>query len=141
MQHIAFMKKSWKLTEKILSSEKTTESRWYKNKRPPWNQIKAGETIFFKNSGEPITIQAEVKKVIQFENLTPKKAKEIIDIYGKQLCADAVPNFYSMVKDKKYYILVFLKKPQKIEPFYIDKSGFGMMTAWICVEDVEKIKI
>jgi len=31
MQHIAIMKKSWRLTEKILAGEKTLETRWYKN--------------------------------------------------------------------------------------------------------------
>jgi hypothetical protein len=33
-----------------------------------------------------------------------------------------------------------LKKPQKIEPFEIDKSGFGTMSAWISVDDINKIR-
>jgi hypothetical protein len=27
-----------------------------------------------------------------------------------------------------------------VEPFNIDKSGFGMMSAWISLDDVNKIK-
>jgi hypothetical protein len=41
-------------------------------------------------------------------------------------------------------MLIFLKNPQKIESFEIDKRGFrgfGMMSAWITVEDIDKIKI
>jgi len=35
MDHVAIMKKSWKLTEKILSGEEKIESRWYKSKYSP----------------------------------------------------------------------------------------------------------
>ena len=33
MEHVAIMKKSWGLIEKILSEEKTAESHWYKTKQ------------------------------------------------------------------------------------------------------------
>ena len=37
-------------------------------------------------------------------------------------------------------MLIFLKNPQKIEPFEIDKKGFGMMSAWICVNNIDILK-
>ena len=64
MEHIAIMKKSWKLTEKILTGEKKIESRWYKAKYAPWGRIKAGEVVYFKDSGEPVTIKTEVARVV-----------------------------------------------------------------------------
>ncbi|MDO8559127.1 MAG: hypothetical protein Q7R84_02240 [bacterium] len=39
MEHLAIMKKSWGLTEKILSGQKKIESRWYLSKRSPWDTI------------------------------------------------------------------------------------------------------
>ena len=69
MDHVAIVRKSWKLTDKILSGQKTIESRWYASRRAPWNRIRAGETVYFKNSGEPVTIKADVEKVLQFDNL------------------------------------------------------------------------
>ena len=48
MEHVAIMKKSWGLTEKILTGAKKIESRWYKNKHTPWNRIKSGEIVYFK---------------------------------------------------------------------------------------------
>ena len=74
--HIAIMKKSWNLTEKILTREKTIESRWYKNKYPPWDKIKPAETIYFKNSGEPVTIKTKVEKVLQFSDLNKNRVEE-----------------------------------------------------------------
>jgi len=136
------MRKSWGLAQKILSGQKKIESRWYKRRYAPWDRIKSGEIIYFKDSGDPVTVKAEVDKVIQFSNLTPEKVKGILNKYGKAngLGIDKIPEFFKMFKDKKYCMLIFLKNPQEIEPFEIDKSGFGVMSAWISITDVNKIK-
>ncbi|MDP3918408.1 MAG: hypothetical protein Q8Q35_00695, partial [Nanoarchaeota archaeon] len=82
MDHLAIMNKSWKLIPKILNRDKTIESRWYKNKVTPWNNIQKGDTVYFKDSGEPVTAKAEVSKVLQFENYTETELKEIIRLYA-----------------------------------------------------------
>ncbi len=159
MDHVAIMKKSWGLTEKILSGEKKIESRWYMARSAPWNRIKAGETVYFKNSGEPVTIKATVAKVLQFSDLNQDKVLEILKKYGKdigisralgghsfclQVFAKTVPtrslDALHLFKNKKYCLLIFLKNPVKIKPFQIDKKGFGMMSAWISVDSINKIK-
>ena len=136
------MKKSWGLTQKILTGQKKIESRWYKVKYAPWNRIKPGEIVYFKDSGNPITIKAEVEKVIQFSDLNPNKVKEILCQYSQSdgLDAHKIPYFFELFKNKKYCMLIFLKNPKKIKPFDIDKSGFGAMSAWISVDDVNKIR-
>ncbi|MBI3412668.1 MAG: hypothetical protein HY051_01130, partial [Candidatus Aenigmarchaeota archaeon] len=121
---------------------KTIESRWYKHRRTPWNKIKKGDTVYFKNSGEPVSIKTRVKKVMQFSGLSPQKTMEILDRYGK---ADGIEEqdfkkFHEMFKDKNYCVLVFLEKPEKAEPFNIDKKGFGAMASWITVDNIAKIK-
>lgn len=142
--HIAIMRKSWGLTEKILSGEKKIESRWYKNKSRPWGQIGPGETIYFKNTGEPITVKAIVDKVLQFDNLTQEQVREILEKYVKDdgLGIDPIDfeKYYQMFKDKNYCLIIFLKNPEKVKPFKIDKTGFGAMAAWITVDDLNKIR-
>ena len=141
MDHVAIMKPSWKLTSKILSGEKKIESRWYKNRHDPWNKIKEEDTVYFKER-KYIFVKAAVEKVLQFENLNQTKVKEILDQYGKEIGIEKnIGLFFNLFKDKKYCILVFLKDTQKIQPFKINKKGFGAMSAWICVENIEKIKI
>jgi ASC-1-like (ASCH) protein len=143
MNHIAIMKKSWGLLPKIVSGEKKIESRWYKNKSAPWGKIEKGDIVYFKNSGEPISIKAKVGKVLRFESLNPKKVKQILNKYGKDdgIDENKIPNFYKLFKNKKYCLLIFLKSHQKIKPFNISKKGFGMMSAWLCVDDINKIKV
>lgn len=138
------MRKSWGLTEKILTGEKKIESRWYKNKSRPWDQIRSGETIYFKNTGEPVTLKAMVDKVLQFDNLTKEKVKEILNKYGQADGLGIGPKdfekYYQMFKNKNYCLIIYLKNPEKVQPFEIDKTGFGAMAAWITVNNLEQIK-
>lgn len=62
MQHVAIIKKSWGLTEKVLNGQKKIESRWYMAKHAPWDRIKEGEVVCFKDSGEPVSLKAEVER-------------------------------------------------------------------------------
>jgi len=91
---------------------------------------------------EPVTIKAEVFDVLQFSNLRPKRVKEILNEYGARdgLGIKEIDNYYERFKDKNYCLLVFIKNPEKIEPFEVDKKGFGAMCAWIVIEDINGIK-
>lgn len=141
MEHIAIMKKSWKLTQKIISGQKKIESRWYKSKHAPWDRISAGETVYFKDSGEPVSIKAEVEKILQFSDLTQERVRNILEKYGKEISVNNIVESFELNKNKKYCMLIFLTNPQKIKPFKINKKGFGIMSAWICVPKIGDIKI
>lgn len=135
------MRKSWGLLPKITDGTKTIESRWYKNKSSPWGKIKKGEPLYFKNSGEGITVKAKVKEVLSFENLTPKIVLNILKEYGglDGIKNESIPYFYNLFKVKKYCLLIFLKEIQKVKPFQINKKGFGSMSAWMCVDNINII--
>ena len=142
LEHIAIMRKSWRLTQKILSSQKTLESRWLLLRCRPWNCVKKGENIYFQDSGEPVSIKAKVSKVIQFDGLTPSKVRKLLYKYGNSdgIEKNRIPEFFKRFKDKKYCILIFLDNPQRVKPFKIDKTGFGAMSAWITVNNISRIK-
>lgn len=140
VEHLAIMKKSWKLTQKILSGEKKIESRWYISRRAPWGKIKEGEIIYFKDSGEPVTMKAEVEKILQFSDLMSEKVRKILDKYGKEIGIEDTTEAIERYKNKRYCMLIFLRNPRKVEPFRISKKGFGMMCAWISVDRISDIK-
>lgn len=142
MEHLATMRKSWGLLPKILNGEKTIESRWYKNKYTPWDRIQKEDVVYFKNSGEPVSAMAIVADVLQFSNLNPEKVKNILAEYGSR---DGIPEseiskYYEMFRNKNYCLLVFLKNPESIKQFDVNKKGFGAMSAWITIDDINKIK-
>jgi ASC-1-like (ASCH) protein len=138
--HIAIMNPKWKLIAKILSGEKRIESRWYKAKFPPWDRIHQGDVIYFKDSGKKVTAKARVSKVLQFGNLNLSLVKDIVEEYGKDI---ALVNwdYEKWAMGKKYCILLYLEDAQKVEPFAINKSGFGNAVAWMCVGDIERVKV
>jgi ASC-1-like (ASCH) protein len=143
MDHVAIMKKSWHLIEKILAGEKTIESRWYMTKHIPWDKIHPGDIIYFKHTGELVSLKARVTKVLQYENLTQAKIDQILSKYGNSGLGiqEMLTEIRSHVKGKKYCILVFFDHLEKLsEPFEIDKTGFGAMSAWITVENIDDIK-
>ena len=142
MDHLAIMKKSWKLLPKILSGEKTIESRWYKNRVSPWGKIKKGDKVYFKDSGEPIMAMAEVFDVLEFSELNSAIVKKILVKYGAQdgIEKKEISKYYELFKDKNYCLLIFLRNPKRIIPFEIDKKGFGLMSAWITVNNISQIK-
>lgn len=143
MDHVAIMQKSWGLIPKILSGEKTIESRWYKTKRTPWDKIKKGDTVYFKNSGEPVSIKAKVTEINQFEIENNKEAFEIMSRFKRQdLGTNSISQeIKNYISDKNYAIFVWFDKVQKIKPFNIDKSGFGAMSAWINVRSINQVKL
>lgn len=143
MEHIAILRKSSGLLEKILSGDKKIESRWYAARYSPWDRIFAGETIYFKYAGMPVEAKAKVKSVKQYSDLTPEKVKDLWIKYGKDIGVreqDLVNHYVASTANKKYCILVVLDEVQRInKPFNIDKKGFGNNSAWIVTDKVNKI--
>lgn len=130
------MKKSWGLLPKILSGEKTVESRWYKSKIAPWDRIEKRDVVYFKDSGKPVTAKAMVTKVKQYEIRDNEHALKVMSRYCEEdLGVSRIPD---EVKDyiftKKYAIFVWFNGVEKVPPFKIDKTGYGLQCAWVVTE-------
>ncbi len=89
-----------------------------------------------------MSVVARVARVVQFSDLEPRKVAEILKKYGDAAGIEKrdLRKFYERFKEKRYCILVFLRDARKVEPFHIDKRGFGVMSAWITVDYVSKIR-
>ena len=142
MDHVAIMNKKLGLIDKILLGNKTIESRWLKNKSAPYGKIKAGDIVYFKNSGDLVIAKATVKKVIQYDNIDQITVKKIISKYGGVggICIQN-QDFLLWTESKKYCVLIWLENPQSITSFKIDKTGFGIGSAWITVKNIAKIRL
>ena len=150
MDHVAILRKAKiikgdNLLGDILVGTKTIESRWYVNKISPWNKIKINDFIYFKESGSPVTAVARVSKVMQYENLNKDIVNRIIKDYGKQIAPNASESeFRSWAAkeiNKRYCILIFLTGVKKVPSFDINKEGYGILSAWLCVGNIEKVRL
>lgn len=128
MKHIAILKQPF--FNMVLSGEKTIESRWSQNKCAPFNKVAAGDLIYLKQTGYPVTATAQVKKV-KYYNLTPEIVEQIRIKYGKQIGTDKFADWQSTL-NKKYCTLIWLDNVEQIEPMQVPRSnGAG----WIVLKD------
>ena len=70
-------------------------------------------------------------------------SRAIIDQYGGLSGINFVSKpeeVFAWAAERRYCILIFLKNPRRVEPFEIDKTGYGNACAWMCVGDVERVK-
>ena len=143
MDHLAIMKKNRWLTQRILTGQKTLETRRYMNKSAPWDKIKAGDTVYFKDSGSPVSVQAKVSKVEQFADLDEAKRQAILKKYSYADIGTAtiLPEILEYVKWKRYCIIIHLVSPCAVKSFEVDKTWYGNMAAWISLPSIEKIRI
>lgn len=141
MDHVAIMNKKVCSIEDIVIGKKKIESRWYKNRISPWNKVSVGDNAFFKYSGEDVNAKAKISKVLQFEKLDNEVFNKIIYMYADSILLSN-RKYDEYYKSKNYCILVFLKDAQYIKkPFKISKKGFGISSAWLCVENINALKI
>ena len=138
IDHLAILSKKLRLLSKIVSGEKTIESRWYKFPKTPYMSIAKDDVVYFKESGCPVAARGRVADVLFFAKLDKKIFDGIISRYGSQICIDS--SYWKHVSDKRLCTLVFLKDVEQIEPFSIDKTGYGNMAAWITLDNINKIK-
>lgn len=129
MKHLAIF--SSDLAQKILTGEKSIESRFSKAKIAPFEVISSGDLVYIKPTGKDITGQFRVKKVIFFDGLTKEDFKQIRDLYGKEISAD--DSFWKEKADCKYGTLIFIGEydPFLTSPIKIKKSD---QRGWVVLD-------
>ncbi len=139
MDHIAIMNKKLRLIDKILTWKKSIETRWYTNKISPRDRIREWESVYFKDSWQPVTAKARVKEVVQFE-IKNANIGAILSQYWNQICfSEPLDKVKERILTKNYGILIFLEDAQKIKPFEIDKTWFWISCAWLHTDDIQKL--
>ena len=125
MEHLAILSSKLKLFDKIISGEKTIESRWYVHRKTPYQNIFPGEIVYFKQGTR--FAKAVVEKALFFE-VDNAKIKEILLEYGSRLGVGI--EYADFLKGKRYSTLVFIKDAAEVKPFYVPFSR----AAWITKE-------
>lgn len=140
MDHVAIMTPAWKMIPKILSGEKSIESRWYQTKRAPWDRISSGDRVFFRDSGRLIGAMATVSRVWQFAIHDLSEVEGIVAEFGDRICL-VESNVKMWPRLPKYCVLIELVNPKEIVPFAVDKRGFGAGVAWMSIDSIDRIRV
>lgn len=109
-KHLAIFK--GQTGEKILSGEKTMESRFSRRKNPPFGVVASGDLVYIKPSGKDPIGQFRVQKVFFFDGLSENDLNDLQKRYGKEISAEE--NYWEAKKNSKYGTLIFIGE---VDPF------------------------
>jgi|SRR3989344_4544565 len=129
MKHLAIFKGQG--AEKILSGEKTIESRFASRRIAPFGLITSGDLVYIKPSGGQIIGQFRVKKVIFYDGLEPGEIKEIRERYEKELAVDE--SFWTGKDKCKFGTLIFIGNSEKFitSPIKLKKKD---LRGWVVLD-------
>src|SRR3989344_2137237 len=114
-KHLAILSKPG--IERILSGQKTVETRFSKHKIPPFNEVHTGDIVYIKETGKDIVGQFTVKSVISFETLQEQDWEHIKKSYAKELSLgseDLDDKFFKTHKTSNFGTVIFISKVEQL---------------------------
>lgn len=124
--HLAVLHREY--LDKIISGEKTIESRLTRTRRAPWGKIKTGDTIYFKQSSGPIRAVAKAGKVLTLTDLTPDALAELRAKHNDKITgSDAT---WATKQRARYGTLIWLSDVRQTSDGPIIPPLYG--AAWVC---------
>lgn len=135
MQHVHEL--SREPLEKILTGNRKIEPVFTRENRAPFNNVQENDIIYFKLRDGYAVAKATVKKVENYKDLTPEKAKQLIEEHEEEI----MPENRMFERDIyfNYATLIWLEKLFEVKPFRIKKRN-GAFSNWTTTEDINLIR-
>jgi ASC-1-like (ASCH) protein len=129
MIHVAVLLKPY--LELILQGKKLVECRLTKDARDPYENIEAGERIYFKLSAGPYAATAIADHVMFESGLSPRRVNEIRRDYNDLICGEK--QYWDWKREARFCTLIWLKDiaPVNTGPSIRPLQG----VAWLTLEE------
>ncbi|OGE30380.1 hypothetical protein A2631_01245 [Candidatus Daviesbacteria bacterium RIFCSPHIGHO2_01_FULL_44_29] len=114
--------------KEIFAGRKTIETRFSNKRLVPFGQVSKGDVVFIKPSGQEISGQFIVKKVLFFEGLDQTDFEIIKKAYGKDLSFGSMEQDVSYFKNKEsaqFGTVIFIDRVERFitSPLKVPKSN------------------
>jgi ASC-1-like (ASCH) protein len=110
MIHVAVLLKPY--LDLVLSGRKTIECRLTQQAQAPFEQIEAGERIYFKQSAGPYRATAVADAVLFERDLSPRRVEEVRRDYNECILGDE--QFWQLKRNSRFLTLVWLRDVQAV---------------------------
>jgi dephospho-CoA kinase/ASC-1-like (ASCH) protein len=124
--HLAVMVQPY--LSRILSGEKTIESRFSINMIAPFNRIKKGDIVVLKKSGDSVVALFEAGNIECFELNSRNDLIKIKEKYNDRLMIEDI--FWEEKISSRYATLIDIQELLLLQPFKINKTS---RTAWMTI--------
>lgn len=92
----------------LLSGTKSLESRLGQDRRAPFGRVNPGDTIYIKPTGKRVVAKAIVRRVDEYEGLTPADILEMRDAYDERIMGG--DQYWESKSNAKYATLISFEK-------------------------------
>lgn len=140
MDHIVYVDAKEGELEKLLDGTKTAILRGATGRKLPYGRVNPGDRLYFirNNSEGLVQARATISEVMNSEALSPEQSEQVVRQNQDKL--QFTPRQVKRWAGKRYLVMIDIGAVEKVEPFPIDKSGYGNMDDWLPVGDVESVR-
>jgi hypothetical protein len=110
----------------LLDGRKTVESRFSNYRRPPYEQVRAGDVLALKQSGGPVVGVCEIAEA-WFYRLTPDAVPRLQSRFAAALCAETTA-FWRQAAARNYASFLRVKNVLSLRPIPCAKRD---RSAWV----------
>ncbi len=141
MDHVVYLDSKANEHDLLLSGKKKMIIRGAAGRKMPYGRVNQNDNLYFiNNNGEGVILsKALVSVVINSEKMTEDESIQLVNNHAKEL--QLSKSQYSRWAGKRYLVLIGTKEMEEIEPFQIDKSGYGNMDDWLLVQKIDDVRI
>jgi ASC-1-like (ASCH) protein len=118
----------------ILSGVKNVEARLGIDRRAPFGRVTPGETVFIKPTGQRVLAKAIVRRVDEFEDLTPDAIRDLRETYDDRIMGGDM--YWNEKRNARFATLITLERPALIhsEASVPDELLVASRSAWRMTE-------
>lgn len=124
--HVAILRRPF--AEKVLSGEKTVETRLMRVRRVPWTGCAVGDTVFIKVSGGPVVARASVGGVTRYHIPWDASLAELEERYRASGCIP--PGYWDGKTGVKYAVMIELGGVTALNTGPVFEVKPGDRSAW-----------
>lgn len=141
MDHVVYLDTGAKELESLLSGRKAMIIRGATGRKMPYGRVNPGDILYFINNNSEgfILARAKVERVINSDKMTAAESASLVEKHQDKL--QLTPKQTERWAGKRYLVLVEVSELEAVEPFRIDKSGYGNMDDWLPVEQIDRVRI
>jgi hypothetical protein len=107
----------------------------------PYGRVNQDDILYFINNNAEglILAKARVKSVFNSEKMTEAESVRLVEKHQGKL--QLSKRQQARWGGKRYLVLIEVSDVKRVEPFQIDKSGYGNMDDWLSVVQIERVKL
>ena len=140
MDHIVYLDYKAKELPNLIDGKKTKIIRGAMGRKLPYGRVVKDDVLYFveNNGGGLVKAKAMVENVYNSEKLSKEDSENLVEENQHFLLLNL--GLVKRFAGKRYIVLITVKDFEQLNPFKIDRTGYGNMDDWLPVEKIETVK-